>query len=190
MSQTFGSNQGQWQGVNSYNIDCKNNYIDTITARSLGSFVRAIGGKCNSHQVYGPYGGPETTNKYTRNHEMTCTNGFNGMEINSDLGIYTIAPICNNNKENIIGKPNLPIGNKRTFLCPEGQVIKNISGIYEPGENGYIGTMTLNCGLVNHEHEPFIGSFQESIGLRNRFILFLILLVLSVILIYLYMKKL
>lgn len=186
MSQTFGSNQGQWQGVNQYNIDCGDNYINEITSKSLGSFIRAIGGKCLNGKEYGPYGGPEQTNKFTRFHSNKCDNGFNGMEVIHDTGIYEIAPICNGNKLEPIGKPNLPIGNKSQFVCPDGQIIKNISGIYDPNNQGYIGSMKLICGLPNKSIETFHG--DRAFNLKNKLVLFIIFLILVSVMVYFYMK--
>jgi len=198
MSQTFGSNQGQWQGVNSYNINCNNSYIDEISSNSLGSFIRAIGGKCKSGKTYGPYGGPEESNKFTRHHINKCEGGFNGMKIINDMGIYGIAPICNGNHQDAIGNMNIPIGNKTQFMCPSGQVINNISGIYEPKDQGFIGSMKLTCGLPNqsiesfreesfHE-ESFCGKSHNLINF-NKLILFIILLIVIGISIYFYMKQ-
>ncbi|QKF94064.1 hypothetical protein QKU48_gp0606 [Fadolivirus algeromassiliense] len=182
MSQTFGSNQGSWQGVNSYNINCNNTFIDTITTRSLGSFIRAIGGKCKNGDSYGPYGGPDKDNKFTRNRENNCKYGFDGMEVVSDLGIYAIAPICNGNRQDPVGKIDIPIGEKKQFMCPPGKVIKNIKGLYDPHENGFIGSMTLDC---EPKIEPFIGNMSSNISL-NRLFLFIILLILIGIVLYNY----
>jgi hypothetical protein len=168
MSQTFGLNQGQWQSSIPYNINCNNDFIDTITARSLGSYIRAIGSKCKSGEVHNPFGGPDLTNKFNRYHTRKCDNGFNGMDVVHGYGIHSIAPKCGNENQEPIGK----------FDIPHGQVIKSISGLADDGKDGYIGTMNIRCGNTTSNEVEHFGNNSFSL-------FFVILLILFVIVIYL-----